>query len=473
MLYRGLASALLVLVVAGCPTKEMMPVMAECNDPPPVADGCLGMNCLIGTCVLGVCPLLGEGPVGPGTPPASCPCDEGTCVDGACYELPDPSGPCGAEPSPPECTPICAMGELCVAGMCYPTGAPQPDAGREDSGTNDAGEPVDAELDAPMNDATTPDASIDDAMTPDAATPDAATPDAGGADGGTCTLLDNGQLCTSHGECCSGNCAEHDNLPMACACVAPGIACGRNADCCNMDCVDGLCALSCGSADIICGGSINSCCADLACLGGRCRTRGMCLAQDEVCTSGADCCSGSCVQRNPMVPMGEQRCGCHDVSLPASAPTAVPWAAGVGTPPSAEVPPTGTIVEGLYAVTARELWGWAPPASSGPAVVRITGESVRPRPNSPAYLLEFLEVFPAPPFPPMAPEHHYTEAAVLLVSGDAGRTRIDVECASGAPDGTPAMDGRATFNATANEIVLTWATRGVPPFTYRVTYTAL
>jgi hypothetical protein len=111
----------------------------------------------------------------------------------------------------------------------------------------------------------------------------------GGSERWTCTATDSGTtcpVCTVQGgsciddlDCCNSYCDRPGGIPVGqCAeiglCAVSGEPCappGTNGSCCSLACVP--------AAD---GGA-------------RCERIGGCKPADEVCTGGAQCCSGSCV----------------------------------------------------------------------------------------------------------------------------------------------------------------------------------
>ena len=213
-----------------------------------------------------------------------------------------------------------------------------------DSGAPDGGAAADDRDDRPL-DATTAarDAALDGAgrgpclggFGPDAA-------------GGPCR--ENGSMCRSTRDCCSGRCEQGYCLPSG-ACAAPGVACSTRSSCCSGRCeplgrsgalactqycqADGTrcadpsdcCSLGCNGGT--CGGSLcetsgapcagDSQCCSAQCNGNRCAPAPTsCLATGEGCgdESGVKCCSGFCNARTGRCDLGPG--GCRETSSPCN-----------------------------------------------------------------------------------------------------------------------------------------------------------
>lgn len=279
-----------------------------------------------------------------------------------------------------------------------------------------------------------------------------------GVDGGACMLLDNGATCETDEQCCSNMCVDMDGARF-CACVPEDGTCGRDADCCAGSCTDGACAVSgemCSSAGTTCQDNLNACCEamSLECAAAECREAGSCSEELSSCTSDAECCSASCELTDPMVPDGPRECTCHGLAIPSPTPTPVTWMMSFGPLPTLGAP-TGTIREGLYTVSEREVWGTlsGPP---GPAALRITQvDHVSGTPTSNSFILQLVEEFPPPvPVPPFT-STLYSETVLLVALPDS--VMMQSRCSSAAPAGTVLpMSGSATFTATTDQLVVSW-----------------
>ncbi len=185
----------------------------------------------------------------------------------------------------------------------------------DDAVPGDGGE--DGSMDA-TPDGTPPDGTTDSAPGDSAAGDSTAPTDSSRPlpDGGSCTVV--GAACAAAGDCCSNSCVDSGGVacgaaggcscaPRA-ACSAGGATCTADADCCNNLCdrpggaASGTCAAlsACATAGEPCSteGLSGSCCSTV-CLdttgdGPRCQFLGGCRVQDDLCSSDAQCCSGSC-----------------------------------------------------------------------------------------------------------------------------------------------------------------------------------
>ncbi len=112
-----------------------------------------------------------------------------------------------------------------------------------------------------------------------------------GGDGGACTNL--GSVCTSGGECCSGNCLNGACQPPPC--TSDNQACSGNSECCSGTCGNGKCTPlnpSCKSLGNACTAGAE--CCSTFCENGICAQPSYCGQSGDTCQHNTDCCGGIC-----------------------------------------------------------------------------------------------------------------------------------------------------------------------------------
>lgn len=112
------------------------------------------------------------------------------------------------------------------------------------------------------------------------------------------SCLADGVACKHDNQCCGANCYAGACIPRSPGCVEDNYACASASDCCTGDCdPDGFCNLpSCQADDAGC--SADRQCCSSKCQGGFCAAPpdgGACVEYYDPCVANADCCSVTCL----------------------------------------------------------------------------------------------------------------------------------------------------------------------------------
>lgn len=104
----------------------------------------------------------------------------------------------------------------------------------------------------------------------------------------------DGSTCETATDCCDGDCVG--GLCSSASCGGSFEACTDSNDCCpNLGCDNNRCTTSCGQRSYVCGGGANEpCCSGLTCIDGTCGGP-LCKAFASTCNSPSECCGAGCV----------------------------------------------------------------------------------------------------------------------------------------------------------------------------------
>ncbi|OGQ82113.1 MAG: hypothetical protein A2289_02400 [Deltaproteobacteria bacterium RIFOXYA12_FULL_58_15] len=119
--------------------------------------------------------------------------------------------------------------------------------------------------------------------------------------GGVCGCAADGMICEDDGDCCDGYCSDDGSGVSVCGCMPLGDGCADDSDCCAGQCVDdGTGGKICGCRVVgeSCADSIDCCLTAPYCVnfgaGLVCSMTRPCVGGGEICSTTDDCCDGVC-----------------------------------------------------------------------------------------------------------------------------------------------------------------------------------